>query len=42
MGIAGLFFDEANTTGFDGVQLAGDWTFTFYESFNDPISPDGL
>lgn len=39
---SGIFVDGGTTTAFDGEFIAGNWTFRFYESWDDAITPDGI
>lgn len=38
----GIFVAGGTTSVFAGESVNGTWTFRFYESFDDAISPDGL
>jgi hypothetical protein len=38
----GIFVAGDEITDFAGEAIAGDWTFRFYESFDDGIAPDGV
>lgn len=39
---SGTYLHGGDTTVFDGQLIAGNWTFRFYEAFDDGISPDGI
>lgn len=40
---SGIFIDGGDINTFNGVAYTGDWTFRFYESFNDgSTDPDGI
>lgn len=40
---SGIFVDGGDTTAFNGLAFSGDWTFRFYEDFNDGATdPDGI